>query len=165
VDEEMIVRSGAARAIGTWGYESGELLLRLKVLTGDDEPDVLGECFTGLLAARTERSLNFVGDYLDDVDDGVAEAAILALGESRAPRAMELLIGKWHRTAQRPMRKVLLLAFASARQEPAFDFLIGLIANENAQTARDAVAALQVCQDDERIMQRVAAALAQREAL
>ena len=165
VDEEMIVRSAAARAIGTWGHESGELLLRLKVLASDEEPDVLGECFTGLLSAGTERSLNFVGGYLDSADDGVAEAAILALGASREPRAMELLIGKWHRTAQRPMRKVLLLAFASARQEPAFDFLLGLVANENAQTAADAVAALQVCKNDERIMQRVAEALAQRDCL
>ena len=64
-------------------WRSRRAFLRLKVLTGDSEAAVLGDCFAGLLAARPTSRSAFVARYLDAEDDAVAEAAMLALGESR----------------------------------------------------------------------------------
>jgi len=60
VDREPEARMGAVRALATNGGEAGVLLLKFKVYSGDPEPEVLGECFTGLLAAAPERSLELV---------------------------------------------------------------------------------------------------------
>src|SRR5882724_8609103 len=90
VDPEPPSRIGAARALASNGGDAGALLLRLKVLTGDPEPEVLAESFAGLLAAPSGRVgddlLDFVARYADSEDDAVAEAAILALGAARPPK-------------------------------------------------------------------------------
>jgi len=115
VDREPDARAGAVKALASNGGEAGILLLKLKVLTGDREADVLAECFSGLLAAAPERSASFVGQFVDSVDDGVAESAILALGESKDEGAFEVLKEKWQRTVGGPLRRVLLIAMASSR--------------------------------------------------
>src|SRR5262249_17630268 len=91
VDSETEARMGAARALGCAGGEAAVLALRLKILTGDADPEVLGECFSGLVLCDAERSLGFIAQYMDDQDDAVAEAAILALGGSRLPRGSQEL--------------------------------------------------------------------------
>ena len=59
-DCEPAARAGTVRALAANGGEAGVLLLRLKVLSGDAEAAVLGECFAGLLAAAPEKSVGFV---------------------------------------------------------------------------------------------------------
>lgn len=56
------------------------LLLRLRVLTGDAEADVLGECFAGLLAASPDKSGPLVARYLDSEDGSIADAAVWMAG-------------------------------------------------------------------------------------
>ena len=90
VDREPAARMGAVRGLAANGGEAGALLLRLKVLTGDSEPAVLGDCFGGLLASAPDKSVAFVAQYLDAEDDAVAEAAMLALGESRLSAAYDV---------------------------------------------------------------------------
>lgn len=162
VDPEATVRAGAARAIATLGSEAAELLLRLKLLTGDDDTEVLAECFAGILASHTDRALRFVAPYLDNADEAVAEAAALALGESRFDAALAVLEDKWKRTARGPMRRVLLLAFASARHDRGFDFLLGLLETESENTALEVLTVLRVCKNNERVMARVQQILSER---
>src|SRR5688572_3095261 len=90
-DREAAVRAGAARAIGRLGSEGAAAALHLKLLIGDADSEVLGACLGGLLEADAERYLPIVGAYLDGDDDRLAELAAVALGESRAPAAVELL--------------------------------------------------------------------------
>src|SRR6267142_2143793 len=59
-DPEWRARAGAARAISCGNPREAEALLRFKVLLGDPEPDVIGECFTGLLSIAKEECLPFV---------------------------------------------------------------------------------------------------------
>ena len=59
-DTDAAARVGAVRAIACGNPREAELLLRSKALAGDAEPQVLGECFTGLLAVEPEESLGFV---------------------------------------------------------------------------------------------------------
>ena len=157
VDPEAHARLGAVRALASNGGDAGVLLLRLKALTGDAEIEVLGECFTGLLAAAPEQSLRFVARYIDDDDEAISEAAIWALGESRLRPAFEVLKEKWQRTAGRSCRKVLLAAMAASRLEEAIEFLRWLLETESPQTASDVVAALAIYKGNESIKQPVAA--------
>jgi HEAT repeat protein len=156
VDKEPRVRMDAARALGSVVGDAAELLLCLKVLTGDREPDVLEECFSGILESDNERSLSFVGGY-DDENEAIAEAAVIALGASRRPRAIDVLKEKWGRTVRISLRKTLLLAFATARQESAVDFLLSLLAGEDNQLGVDVITALRIYRDDERVRNAVEA--------
>jgi HEAT repeat protein len=161
-DKEPRVRMGAARALGSVVGEAGELLLLLKVLTGDSEPDVLGECFSGMLASGAERSLRVVRAYLDHEDPAIAEAAILALGASRLPGAIDTLREKWGRTVHGPIRKTLLLALATARQDSALDFLLSLVAEGDSRVASEVVAALRAYRNDEHVRKALEGALERR---
>ncbi len=136
-DKEPRVRAAAARALGSLVGETGELLLLLKALTGDSDPDVLAECFSGMLASGTERSLSFV--------------AALSLGASRLSGAIDVLREKWERTVQGSMRRVLLLALATARQDSALDFLLSLVANGEPPIAVEVIQALRTYRNEERV--------------
>src|SRR5687767_5062927 len=50
LDREKTVRMEAVRAIARLGRDEGALLLRLRALQGDDEPEVLGTVFSSILA-------------------------------------------------------------------------------------------------------------------
>jgi HEAT repeat protein len=161
-DREPAARAGAARALACVGGDSGALLLRLKVLTGDEEPEVMAECFTGLLRADPERSIDFVARWLDDKDEAIAEAAALALAGSRSPGATEHLKRKWARTAHGSMRGALLVALATAREESAMEFLLNLIREERAPVATEVIHALRVCREDNRVRDGVRRAVEER---
>jgi HEAT repeat protein len=151
VDREPEARIGAAKALATNGGEAGFLLLKLKVHTGDREPEVLAECFAGLLAAAPERSVTFVGEYVDSGDEAVAEAAVVALGESRNERALELLKDKWQRTVRGPLRHVLLVAMACSRLEPAIAYLLAIAGEASSETAVQAIEVLASYRSSERV--------------
>jgi HEAT repeat protein len=162
VDAWSPVRIGAVRALASNGGEAGAMLLKLKVLVGDDEPDVMAECFSGLLANPSERSLHFVSQYVDSDDPETSEAALLAIGSSRHPGAFDLLKEKLERTAQGAARKTVLLAIALTRSEAAIAFLISRVENENAQTAKDSLTALAIYRDNEKVRHSVEEAVSRR---
>jgi hypothetical protein len=162
VDREPAARMGAVRALAANGGEAGTLLLRLKALTGDQDPAVLGECFAGLLVSSGDKSIGFVARYLDCDDDGVAEAAVLALGESRRSSAYDALHEKWERSVGSQLRMTLLMAMASSRLDAAVEFLISLVSSANVQTAGDAIEALASYRHSERVTERVGEAVSAR---
>jgi HEAT repeat protein len=134
-------------------------VLRFKVLTGDRDPEVLGECFTGLLAIEPEKSLPLVASQLRHKDDAVRDFAALALGESRLPQALDHLISAWNDAyLSEGMRSVLARASALLRTEAAFDWLIGLIERGRTVDAEIAADALSVYGRNATLMQRVKAA-------
>jgi hypothetical protein len=164
VDREPAARIGAIRALGVNGGETGVLLLRLKVLTGDTEPAVMAECFSALLVASAEKSVKFVAKYIDSDDEAIAEAAMLALGESRLPAAYSVLEEKWNRTVLMPVKRALLAAMAALKLEEAIAFLISLVESANAETAAAAVEALRIYRHNERVSESVrTAALTRKE--
>jgi hypothetical protein len=164
VDREPAARIGAIRALGINGGEAGVLLLRLKVLTGDAEPAVLAECFAALLAASPDKSVGFVAKYIEAANEATAEAATLALGESRLPLAYEVLKETWNRTALLSEKKILLASMAASRLDDAIAFLLSQVDSASAQTAAYAVEALSIYRHNERVSKSVRnAALARRE--
>jgi hypothetical protein len=162
VDREPPSRIGAIRALAVNGGEAGVLLLRLKVLTGDAEPEALGECFAGLLTASPDKSIPFVARYIDSEESATGEVATLALGESRLPAAFEILKEKWARTIGTSERKVLLVSMVASRLEEAIAFLLAVVETENVATAADTIEALAIYRLNERVSNAVQGAVSRR---
>ena len=163
-DADAGVRVIGARAIACTESERGAPLLRMKILAGDAEPQVVSECLAALLKVAPRASLPFFERLLAEGEGPRCEAAAIALGESRAEAAFKLLRAWWQRTTRPPVRRTALLAIAMQRREPAFAFLLSLVAEGNGPDARDALAALAVHRDDDALRRRVLAA-AEREDL
>jgi HEAT repeat protein len=160
-DSEWRARAGAARAISCGNPREAEALLRLKVLVGDPESEVIGECFTGLLSIAQEECLPFVAAYLSDDNDGVRDFAALALGESRHPRALEYLRTAWDSLDDTgDFGAVLIRAAALHRSDAAFDWLISIIEHGTRTHTDVAVEALSVYERNTKLRERVQAALA-----
>lgn len=160
MDQWPEARMGAVRAMAVNGGAAGTLLLKLKILTGESDSDVLAECFSGLLSAAPERSLQWIAGFAESEDMAAGEAALLALGSSRLTEAFELLKDKWERTASGPLRNTVLLAIAMVRSDAALDFLLGLLAECTPTAAKDVLAALALFRDNEKIRSRVEAVVA-----
>ncbi|HVX67851.1 MAG TPA: HEAT repeat domain-containing protein [Bryobacteraceae bacterium] len=124
VDPDKSVRTEAARAIGRIDRREAGLLLRLRALTGDSEPEPLGAVYAALLAIEGKRGIPFIGRFLDAGGDAAAQEAALALAATHEPAALELLLATWQRTADAAMRTTLAAAVALTRLPEAIEFLI-----------------------------------------
>jgi hypothetical protein len=154
LDPERDARIGALRAIAASGLPDGALLLRLKALSGD-EPEVLGECFAALLRAAPAQSLEFVAKFLEHREEAIAEAAALALGDSRLESAFVVLRDAFERFRAQSLRRTLMLAIALLRRENAIDYLLDLVQNGEGQTSADAMAALAMYDKDPNLQERL----------
>lgn len=162
-DKEVRAREAAARAIACGYPREAEAILRFKVLVGDAQPEVLGECFTGLLAIAPEENMALVASNLSHRDESVRDFAALALGESRHPMALKHLRNRWDAVlVSAEMRAVLIRAAAVHRSEEAFDWLLSIIAEGPKKQADVAVDALSVYERNTKLAERVKAALATR---
>ena len=154
-DPELPARVDAARAIAYSGREDGAPLLRLRVLAGDDDDQVISECLGAMLAVAPRSSLHFVGTLLDSDDRSLQELAALALGEARLPEALPMLHQFHDRCGDPDLRRTALLAIAMLRVDAAFDLLVELIAEAPGPVARDAIDALAMYRHDEALVLRV----------
>lgn len=162
-DPEPDARIGAVRAIACGNPREAEALLRSRVLSGDTEPAVIGECFSGLLRAEPDESLDFVARYLLDQSAAVRELSALALGESRLELAVDRLKAAWDDVLPPPgFRRVLIRAAAVHRSDAAFDWLVSIVANADASLATDALESLAIYKRNTALTERLEAALGQR---
>jgi hypothetical protein len=162
-DADASGRIGAIRAIACGSPREAELLLRSKVLAGDPEPQVLGECFTGLLNVEPEESLGFVGAYLRDGDEAVRELAALALGESRQEGALALLTEAWGGVLLGDeFRRALLRAVAAHRSEAAYDWLLAMVGEGRLALAHEVVDVLATYRHNAKLRERVEAVVNER---
>ena len=74
--------------------------------------------------------------------DAAAEAAAIALGESRLVEALPLLRGWLERASRRGLARVALLAIAALRRDEAVDLLLAIAKDEPGPLAREALSAL-----------------------
>jgi HEAT repeat protein len=162
-DPEAAARIGAVRAIACGNPREAELLLRSKVLAGDAEPQVLGECFTGLLSVEPDESISFVAAYLEHSDDAVRELAALALGDSGLDGALAPLKDAWSRVlVSENFRRAIVQAAAAHRSEAAFDWLLAIVEESRVPVALTAIEALALYRHNTRLMQRLKSALVER---
>jgi hypothetical protein len=154
-DPEIPARAGAIRAVADSGRPDGVPLLRLKALVGDEEAEVVAECFGALLTLDPGGSVGFVAKFLDSRTEGLAEQAALALGESRLAAAFEVLRIAWERGGAREQRRTLLVAVAMLRSQEALEFLLDRLSGESGPVAADALAGLAFYARDEAVLGRV----------
>lgn len=159
VDKAEMVRATAARAIAAAARVESEAVLRLKALVGDEEPEVVSECLTGLMRLAPERSFDLLERFLRGSDTALKKAAFLALGEARHPKAVARLIELWPDEFDRDSRRVLLLALATSRREEACEFLVELVAESDLGSAVLALDALAVFPQDGKLRQKIDAAI------
>ncbi len=157
-DKEADARIGAAGALGHCGPTAAPLL-RFKVLTGDEEPAVLAECFNALMALSPSASFEFVAGFVDQHYSLLYEHAALALAESRLPGVFELLKEKWTATFDREFKQTLLLPIALTRSEPARDFLISVLESGDVRLAAAVITTLGIYRDDATMRRRAEEAI------
>lgn len=155
-DPEREVRITAALSLGAVGSEAAGLLLRLKCRVGDREPEVLSECLYALLTVSHQEHLEFVTEFLDVFMPDRCEAAVLALGKSRLPEALEPLQRCWERAASAALREPILLAVAMIRAPAALDYLLDHVAGDDEPTACAALTALKIHRHDAKLVERIA---------
>ena len=134
VDQDKAVRVEAVRALAQLG-EAAVPVLRLRGLIAGEDAEVLGQCFTALLAIERDAAIPFVAGFLDAGDDPAGEAAF-ALAETRSPVALAALLKRQKEFADEWFSGVLLSTIALTRLPEAVDFLIGLIEREEREAAR-----------------------------
>jgi HEAT repeat protein len=154
-------RTGALRALAESGKAEAELLLRYKAMLGDRKIEVTGECFAAILRlGPRERALPFVAEFLGHRDEEVAEAAAIALGESRLTEAWPILRSAWERARS---QSAILLGMALLRTEESIDFLMERVAHDRERVAASAIEALALYRNDETVRLRLEDAVNKRE--
>src|SRR5262249_3010144 len=125
-DPEKVARIAAVQALEATGTVAAGPLLRFKARVGDEEPEVTAECFTALLKLETE-AVAFVAEFLRSGDESIQEGAALALGETRRPRAFEVLHDFSKDVPPGSVQDAVFLAITMLRLPAGIDFLLGLI--------------------------------------
>jgi hypothetical protein len=134
-DKELPVRINAVRAIEQVGNDSSALLLRLLAEFPSDEPELLGACYSGVLALEGPGAIDWAARFLPREDDSAAEAA-MAIAQTHTPQAFQLLRSTFAAARDPWFRDTLLAAVALTRQQQATDWLLELVANDDANTSR-----------------------------
>jgi HEAT repeat protein len=134
-DKDKSVRSEVARAIEQVGSPSASLLLRAKAVIGNDEPEVLAACYSGILRIEGNSTVPWIGRFLATHDDAAGEAA-LAIAGTRSPEAFDALQRNLQAVNDPWFRSVLLSAIALTRQDAAMEFLLDLVKAESMDAER-----------------------------
>lgn len=148
VDPEVNPRRAAVKALTHLGTEGAVMVIRLKALTGDPEPEILGECFSALMALSPTASMSFVGRFLDSPNLALAEQAAMVLGQSHEAEAFRMLSEAWDNNVNPGFRRMLLLPISLLRRDEAFEFLLGIVENGNTRLAEAALSVLGVYADE-----------------
>ena len=139
-DKELPVRLDAVRAVVQVGSDSAALLLRLRAELASDEPELLGSCYSGVLALEGPAAIPWAAKFLAPEDDAAAEAA-MAIAQTHTLEAFQLLCTTFAKVQDSWFRTAVLSAIALIRQQEAADWLLDLIAKEHphAADAREAL--------------------------
>jgi hypothetical protein len=146
-DDCISPRRAAADALSRVSSVEGELLLRMKVLSGDQESDIIGICLSGLINIAPERNIEFVASFLDADNLNIVFLAALALGESRSDKAFDILKEKYDSSLRTIDKKQYILPISLFRNEKAFDFLLKIIKETSGELAEEAISAIQLYAD------------------
>ncbi len=160
-DPEKTARAGAARAIAHGRSQASELLLRLKIDLGDPEPEVLGECFAGLLRIDPSGGIARIAKFLEHPSEDICCEAALALGESRTEAAFAPLREQADRRHGRDFENVLLTSIGLLGIPQSVDYLLQVVTRPDLGAAIAALRALRHCRDPRSFSQRLQKVVAQ----
>jgi HEAT repeat protein len=165
IDPVPEVQAAVLRALGSIVSEATTVLLTYKLLAGDPNLDVLGACMDSLVRRDVERTIPLVSRYLRSDEDGVVQAAALALGESREPSALEPLMQAFRPHSAPRVRQTVLVAIALLREGAGVEFLLNVLKREKEAIACEAIVALAAVRHMPTIEARVRTIVAARSAV
>jgi hypothetical protein len=152
-DNDKTVRAEVVRAIEQVGSASAWLLLRERAAIGNDEPEVLGACHSGILRLEGVSAIPWISRFLAAGDDVAGEAA-LAIAGTHCVQAFEALQKSLADARDPWFRSVLLSAIALTRQDAALEFLLDLVSSESID-AEHSIEAVVRSMPSQEIMQRL----------
>jgi len=141
-DPEKPVRMDAASAIVQIGRPEGALLLRLKALLGDPEPDVVGQCFIALVSLVPRDAVAFLARFLKSGDDEIRLEAAAALAQSHETEAIQTIEAFWRERLSPQLRRAVVLSLAASPLPTAAEMLLSILAKESSDLAQSAIEAL-----------------------
>jgi HEAT repeat protein len=142
-DPDKTVRIDAAIALDQLNRPEGALLLRLKLLLGDAESDVLGQCFASMLSLEPGGAVSFVGRFLHDDNADVQIEAASALAQCRDPEAIVTLTEFWREPLlPLDLQRATLIGLGASPLPQSAVFLLSVIATEPPTLAETAITAL-----------------------
>jgi HEAT repeat protein len=163
-DQDKTVRIDAARAIEQLNRAEGGLLLRLKALIGDPDPDVMGQCFSSMLSLAPSAVVAFISRFLKSPSEDVQLEAASALAQCRDPEAVKVLHEYWQDPlVSLEVRQALLINLGASPLPEAIDFLLSVVSREPVALAGTAVGALASSRFQHEIRERLAAAIEERD--
>ncbi len=112
---------------------------------------------------RPQEYAPFLAEFLESEQIAVAEAALLALGNSRRPEAFQVLVDFWKGRPPHELVETTFVAMALLRFPAASEFLLSLLAEAPESQAGPALSALAVLSYDSRIREQTAAAVERRD--
>jgi hypothetical protein len=131
-DKELGVRVNVVRAIEQVGNDSAVLLLRLLAELPSADPELLGACYSAVLAIEGTSAIEWAARFLRKEDDAAAEAA-MAIAQTHTPEAFQVLRSAFGKANDRWFRDTVLAAIALTRQQEATSWLLELVANDDDQ--------------------------------
>ncbi len=129
-DKDKTVRREVLKAVTQISSPSAALLLRARAVLANDEPEVLGACYSGVLSIDGISAIPWVSQFMASADDAAGEAA-LAISSTNSAEAFECLKRRLLESADPWWRSVLLSAIALCRQEAALEFLLAQVQTES----------------------------------
>lgn len=142
VDAFAVVRVEAVNAIAQLGGHEAALLLRLKALSGDPDPEVVGACFGALLDREPADAVRFIAPFLDREDVALQLEAAASLALSRHPDALYEVRRFLGRPPAREIRDAAVKACAGSPQPAVVDLLLEVIRGDDPSCAVSAIGAL-----------------------
>jgi hypothetical protein len=133
-DKELGVRVNVVRAIEQVGNDSAVLLLRLLAELPSGDPELLGACYSAVLALEGPSAIDWAARFLRKEDDAAAEAA-MAIAQTHTPEAFQVLQTAFAKAHDPWFRNTLLAAIALTRQQEATSWLLELVANDDDEAA------------------------------
>ena len=159
-DKDKAVRAEVVRAIEQVGSPSAALLLRLRAILDsnlksrkpgqppEEEPEVLGACYSGILRIEGPKAIPWIARFLADADDPAAEAA-LAIAGTHSAQGFEVLRDRFAEESDPWFCSVLLSAIALTRQDAAVEFLLDQVRTESLQAEAAIEAILRAAPSEE----------------
>jgi HEAT repeat protein len=137
-DREAAARQDAVRAVGQLGTIEGTLLLRLKSMSGDEEPAVTGLCFSALIDMLPRDYLPFVSKFLNSPSRDLAMEAAGALCATRESEALPLIEAFWNRLIDQEMKRDLLIIIGGSPNPASVDLLRSIAESTSGNLAEQA---------------------------
>ena len=155
-DKDKSVRVEVIRAIEQVNSTAAALLLRLRAILSphlnsrlqEDEPEILGACYSGILRIEGTSAIPWVAQFLNSAGDPAAEAA-LAIAGTHSPQALETLKQHFNQASDPWFTSVLLSAIALTRQQAATEFLLDQVRTQSPQAEAAIEALLRAAPSDE----------------